>query len=489
MELDSNTEYYYYLQRAKELTGEDKLVWAVRLKALQIADLFDDGLYLVNMDGIITDVNNKYCRLTGVKREDCIGRPVQDIAERYFITKSAASLQALSKNERVSVITRAKNTGKDFLVTACPMKADDGSVFEIVTVLRDITMLKQLEVKLHESIKVSEQYKKELNYFRNINAENTKIIGESVAIKNVLNLVNVVSQSDATVLITGETGTGKELLATEIYRNSKRKDGPYVRVNCAAISESLLESELFGYERGAFTGAVKGGKAGLFEVADQGTLLLDEIGELPLSLQPKLLRVLQEGEVLRVGGTNPRKTDVRILATTNRNLLEEMDAGRFRKDLYYRLQVIPVLVPPLRERENDSVLLIDHFLKKFNLKYKKEKRIPTQAYNILKAYQWPGNVRELANIVERLVVVTPGDTISTDNVRAVLDVPMPENQLFENAEASLKDLVNDYERNILEQVLKESGSTHKAAKVLGISQPSVVRKAKAFGIVVSPKTN
>ena len=453
------------------------------INAMLIGDAIDDGVYLINQDGVITDVNQKYCRITGLTREYCIGRPAAEITQEYFLTNETASLQALLQNRKITLITRANKTGKELLVTACPIKTENGRALQIVTVLRDITELKQLEEQLHKSRKMSELYKEELTYLRTVNTEGPEIIGESSVIKNVINLVHIVSRSDATVLISGETGTGKELLASEIYKNSKRKSGPYIKVNCAAFSEALLESELFGYEKGSFTGANKCGKAGLFELADQGTLLLDEIGELPLSLQPKLLRVLQEREILRVGGVKPIKANVRIIASTNRNLLEEVEKGTFRKDLYYRLHVIPVVVPPLRERENDSILLIKYFLQKYNMKYNQKKSFPEQAFDILKKYQWPGNIRELANIVERLVVITPGDVISHDNVRAVLELPVSENHMTENPGAPLKDLLEDYEKNILEKTLKETGSTYKAAEILGLSQPTVARKAKSLGII------
>ena len=453
-----------------------------KITALLIGDAIDDGIYLMNTDGIITDVNHKYCQITGLSKEFCVGKYARELKNKYFVTKEAAAVRALRQKEKVTIITQARETGKELLVTSCPIKADDGSIIQIITVMRDITELKHLEEQLHKSRKMSELYKEELNYLRNVNAEGSEIIGESAVLKNVINLVHIVSRSDATVLISGETGTGKELLASEIYKNSKRKDGPYIKINCAAFSESLLESELFGYEKGSFTGASSTGKVGLFEMADQGTLLLDEIGELPLSLQPKLLRVLQEKEVLRVGGVKPIKTNVRIIASTNRNLLEEVEKGRFRKDLYYRLQVIPIVVPPLRDRENDVLLLIKYFLDKYNLKYNQQKSFPDGAYDILKNYQWPGNVRELANIIERLVVINPGDIISTENVRAVLDIAVTNKNIPVETGTSLKELLNDYEKNILERILKETGSTYKAAKVLGISQPSIARKAKAYGI-------
>ena len=298
----------------------------------------------------------------------------------------------------------------------------------------------------------------------------------------VIKLIENVSKTDATILITGETGVGKEVVARTIFKNSKRANGPYIRVNCAAIPENLLESELFGYEKGSFTGASQNGKLGLFEMANNGTILLDEIGEIPVKLQPKLLRVLQEREIKRIGGTSNIKIDVRVIAATNLNLEDEVKKGNFREDLYYRLNVIPIELPPLRERKEDISLLVYNFLGKFNKAYGKTKDFDITALEILENYSWPGNVRELENSIERLVVIGDEHLITRNTILSVLGQDKFYEASTETIDGTLKEAVDKFERNILEKTLKSCGSTYKAAKILGITQSTVVRKAKALGI-------
>lgn len=272
------------------------------------------------------------------------------------------------------------------------------------------------------------------------------------------------------------------MLTNEIHRLSKRTGEPFIRVNCASIPESLIESELFGYEKGAFTGAVKN-KPGMFELANGGTLLLDEIGELPKALQPKLLRVLQEREIMRVGGTKTIPVDVRLIAATNQDLAAMVRSGEFRQDLYYRLNLIPLRIPPLRERAEDIPLLVQHFLDEFNAKYGKKKRVTDTAMQTLKLYQWPGNIRELENLLERLVIIGDETRITSSQISKILTVP--EQAVSAGAEVSglgLKELMENYERELLQEALSRYGTTYKAARALRTSQPTVARKAKQYGL-------
>jgi transcriptional regulator with PAS, ATPase and Fis domain len=297
---------------------------------------------------------------------------------------------------------------------------------------------------------------------------------------DLMQTVNQVAQFDSAVMITGESGVGKEIVAHQIHLQSPRKDKPYIRINCASIPDNLLESELFGYEEGAFTGAKKGGKMGIFELANGGTLLLDEIAELPLGVQAKLLRVIQENEVTRIGGNKTKKIDVRIITATNRDLNEMASRNEFRKDLYYRLNVVPINVPPLRERREEIPALIEHFLNKFNEKYGLKKQISPQVVDKLINYDWPGNIRELKNIVERAVVTDPGDTIFN------LDIDKLHH--FDSSDQpniDLRELVKKLEKHYIEAYLVKYGSTRKAAAALGISQSTLCRKASMYGI----KTN
>ncbi|MCP4130442.1 MAG: Fis family transcriptional regulator, partial [bacterium] len=309
-------------------------------------------------------------------------------------------------------------------------------------------------------------------------------IGNDENMEKLKCLINQVAPVDTTILISGETGVGKEVVSREIHTRSNRRDYPYIKVNCAAIPASLMESELFGYEKGAFTGADNKRKLGFFELANHGTILLDEIGEIPLPLQSKLLRVLQEKELTRLGDTKPVSIDIRIIAATNKDLLKEVNAGLFRKDLYYRLCVIPMVIPPLRERLSDIHILSNHFLDKFNRKYGMTKKISTGAQDLLKQYDWPGNVRELENIIERLIVISKNDIIDKTGISSVLQLEKIDGiqSILNNPECSLKDSVMILEKHLIEKALNDTGSSYKAAEKLGMNQSTIVRKAQKLGI-------
>jgi transcriptional regulator with PAS, ATPase and Fis domain len=313
-------------------------------------------------------------------------------------------------------------------------------------------------------------------------------MGKSRETAEIVAMIRQVAALDVTVLITGETGVGKEVVANEIYMNSSRSKGPFIKVNCAAIPGNLLEAELFGYEKGAFTGATGTGKLGLFEVADKGTLLLDEIGDMPPELQSKLLRVIQHKEISRIGGTKPIKLDVRILAATNCELSALVRQGRFREDLFYRLNVFPIVIPPLRSRTEDIETLAEHFLNVYNAKYGKAAFIDDAGLAMMKQYSWPGNVRELQNIVERLVIVAgPVAVIGGEQLAPLLNV----NHAYAepaSRETGLREMVANVEKKAIERALTLHGSTRKAARALKVDQSTIVKKAKKLGVAM-PMTN
>ena len=307
------------------------------------------------------------------------------------------------------------------------------------------------------------------------------IVGESAAINKVFSLVERISASDSTVLILGESGTGKELVATALHYQSNRKGKPLIKVNCAALPEGLIESELFGHEKGAFTGAVRR-KPGRFELANGGTIFLDEIGDVPLSTQSKILRVIQERQFERIGGTTTMTVDVRIIAATNRNLEEEVRVGRFREDLYYRLNVIPLLLPPLRERREDIPGLIEFFMEKYRKKLSKNVRLSGETVEALLSYDYPGNVRELENAIERCV------TLSGSNVIGKEDLPdTVANRQQVAGSLLLSDVAADAEKNHILEVLKTTrGGKTSAAKILGISRKTLWEKMNVYGIKSVP---
>jgi DNA-binding NtrC family response regulator len=309
------------------------------------------------------------------------------------------------------------------------------------------------------------------------------IISESNSMKKLMELIKQVADTRVTVMVYGETGTGKELAAKALHNLSTRSEKPFIKVNCAAIPETLLESELFGFEKGAFTGAIAK-KPGKFELADGGSIFLDEIGDIAPSIQAKLLRVIQEKEFERLGGTITIRADVRIIAATNKNLEELVKLGKFRQDLYYRLNVIPIFLPPLRERKEDIGLLINHFLKKSSaITGKPSKMFSEKALSSLLSYSWPGNVRELENIIERCVVVTPGETIDTGNLPVDIS-NYTKNEDSENESVSrLDNIIDNAEKNIILKTLDECGGNRtKASEKLGISRRSLHRKLIKYGI-------
>lgn len=309
------------------------------------------------------------------------------------------------------------------------------------------------------------------------------IIGDSGTMRAVLNVVGRVSRSDAAVLITGESGTGKELVAKGIHFSGKRRDKPFIPINCAAIPESLIEAELFGYKRGSFTGATQDTK-GKFETANEGTLFLDEINQMPLPLQPKLLRVLQEQEIVRIGESTPRKIDVRIIAATNQNLEKMVEQGTFREDLYFRLAVVPVSIPPLRTRREDIPLLINHFFKRAREKHGFENlKMSREVMNALSNYLFPGNVRELENLIERIVVLSDGENLTMQDVPDYITKPL---QIFGNVKFELPAeniSLDEVEREIIRYALAmHNGNQSQTARYLGITRSALIYRLEKYGL-------
>ncbi|MDO9464037.1 MAG: sigma-54 dependent transcriptional regulator [bacterium] len=335
--------------------------------------------------------------------------------------------------------------------------------------------LQQREL-LDENINLKKQLKSEYD-FKNI-------IGNSLPIRDVFDKVRKISHTDATVLLYGETGAGKELFARAIHYNSPRKSNPFISIDCGALTETLLESELFGHVKGAFTGAIEH-KKGLFEAADGGTIFLDEVGVASPQIQTKLLRVLQEHEIKRVGGNKSIKVDVRVIAATNTDLEQQIKDGKFREDLFYRLSVIPIVLPPLRERRDDIPLLVSHFLKKYTRKAgSKSKKILPEVVQILMKYNWPGNIRELENVIERAVILEEGDTISIESLPDKLreqEIEIDEDRLIAEG---LKNTVEQTERNIILKAFKEcAGNQYQTAKKLKVSRQNLQYKLKKYRII------
>ncbi|WCK55705.1 sigma 54-interacting transcriptional regulator [Aneurinibacillus sp. Ricciae_BoGa-3] len=436
-----------------------------------------DGIYVADANGNGVMVNEAYTRITGMQKEELIGKNLKDLVREGIISESV-SLKVLTYNKPLTIIQTVR--GKEVLATGSPVYNQQGQIEYIVTNVRDISELNRLKVELQQSKALTQKYINEIKEFKmkeKMQLLLDGVIAQSEEMIRVLHLIEKVARVDSTVLLLGESGVGKEVIAKLIHRASGRSQGPLIKVNCAAIPHHLLESELFGYEKGAFTGADSRGKPGLFEQAEGGTIFLDEIGDMPLDLQVKLLRVLQELEITRVGGRKSIKVNARVLSATHQSLEEMVAKGTFRQDLYYRLNIVPIKIPPLRERSSDIVPLACFFLNKMNQKYGLEKTFHPETLMFMEQYAWPGNIREMENLIERLAI-----TVDHREIK-ITDLPfsLPETER-DSRKTTLKELLEHVERDMIEQQLAEHKTTRKTAKVLGISQSALVKKIQKLGI-------
>lgn len=475
----------------QEIVDSLRKVFSELADLREIGDYLYDGIYITDGKGKTLYVNKAYTRITGIRADEVVGKYVDDLlAEGVYV--NAVTPEVIRCKKQVNAVGASLKNRTKMLITGIPVLDAKGNVKKVVTIDREITKLLQMKDELEASqkkMKAVEQDKVkrvlEVEHLRKLQL-NSNMIGNSPETQKVMKLIRQVADLDVTVLITGETGSGKEVVSTEIYANSTRKKGPYIKVNCAAIPANLLEAELFGYAKGAFTGAISSGKIGLFELADKGTILLDEIGDMPMELQSKLLRVIQHKEITRIGGTKPITLDVRILAATNCDLKELVKQGRFREDLYYRLHVFPIHIPPLRSRTEDIETLARHFFEIYNSKYAKNTALDKTGYIMLQQYSWPGNIRELQNIIERLVIISePNGTISNEQLGALLNINPAYVAELDAEVMGLKEIVNNIEKKTIAKALAQYGSTRKAAQILKVDQSTIVKKAKRLGIVLN----
>lgn len=439
-----------------------------------------DGLYVTDGNANTLRANKGFERITGVPANQHIGRNMAELVREGWYSRSG-TLLAIERGEAVT-LTQDVSTGKTTLITSNPIYDEEGNVSLVVTNVRDITELNDLQRKLEHMEELSRHYQTELEQLKLQSSKD--IIIRSTKMKEIVNLAIRVAGVDSTVILQGESGVGKEKIAEIIRDNSDRKDKPFIKVNCGAIPENLLESELFGYEAGAFTGAKKEGKPGLLELADEGIILLDEIGELPLSLQVKLLRFLQDKEITRVGGVKPMVVDVRVIAATNQDLNEMMEKKEFREDLFYRLNVVPINIPPLRERKEEIPSLAAYFIQRFDRKYKRNVRLGYGVVDRLLEYNWPGNVRELENLMERLVVMTVSHTVSVEDLPANFGVSETKDGsgITISQIMPLKEAVESTEKQLLEKAFETYKSARKVARELEVDPSTIVRKAAKYGI-------
>ncbi|WP_051534201.1 sigma-54 interaction domain-containing protein [Desulfitibacter alkalitolerans] len=446
---------------------------------ISVLEASSDGILISDSEAKVLYINNAYEETTGLTREKMLGKNLAQLCENGLFNTSA-SLMVLEKKRPVSLIHKYI-TGKNALTTACPVFSERGEIIGVINNTRDISSLIRLRNELIKTKHLVEINNAELKKLRRDLVADIDLIYESQKMKQIIDLLLKASRFDTSILIQGESGTGKEVLAKYIHNSSPRKDGPFIKVNCAAIPSELFESELFGYVSGSFTGATREGKPGLFELANHGTILLDEISELPIEAQSKLLRILQEREVLRVGATQATKLDIRIVAATNKQLKEEIKKGKFREDLFFRLNVFPITIPPLRDRKEDIPALMSYFIHKLNKEHNTIIVFDNEVIDIMINYSWPGNVRELQNLIEYLFIVNQEGYIGIEQ--------LPEHFLAENifadntiVESKLALLMDIFEKKIITFSLKKHTSLRKAAVSLGIDPSTLSRKMKRLKI-------
>lgn len=439
-----------------------------------IMDTLYDGIIAINKEGFITMISKGYAMIFKKKREDIIGKHITEIVEE-------TRLPRVVKTGQAEIAELLKIDSQYLIVSRIPIVKDGEVIGAIAKII--FKSIKDLN-DMHEHINAMKKQLKGLT--NNISALNRTtysfddIVGEGVLIKSAKRFAEKAAWSSSNVLLLGESGTGKELFAHAIHKESRRRNGAFIKVNCGAIPGELLESELFGYEGGSFTGAKKEGKIGKFELADGGTIFLDEIGDMPIYMQVKLLRVLQEKEVEKIGSDGPKKIDVRVIAATNQNLEQLVKEDKFRKDLFYRLNVLTINVPSLKERREDIETIVYHIINKISNKVSKYiEGISNEALEYIKSYSWPGNIRELENILERAITIIENET--------VIDVKHLPSKITEIRECkpvrNLQDILNDTEKEaILNSISAAKGNKSKAAQLLGISRSSLYEKMSKLHI-------
>ncbi|QDR83464.1 sigma-54 interaction domain-containing protein [Sporomusa termitida] len=455
-------------------------------------DNSNDGIIITNGDGIVRAINHAFSLVSGLQENDVLRKSVYELSKQGLLPE--CSMMYAIERKRVESSVVKFSHGKETVVSSKPLFDKQGNIIRVLSNVRDITEIKDLYEKLRSAEAIAKHYQREFNAKITSESSLNLELHRSRIMDDVYELVKKVADTDLPLLMMGESGVGKTALAKYIHSLSERNNtGSFVHINCSAIPEALLESELFGYETGAFTGAKKA-KVGLFEIAKKGTILLDEIGDMSFPLQAKLLNVLQEKKFYRVGGTKMIEADVRVLSATNQNLEQLIAEGKFRPDLYFRLNVIPITIPALRERKEDITPLLAHFLEQSNQMHKRTKVFVPETLEILLNYEWPGNIRELMNVVERLVVLTQEDIIEPRHLPPQLredrkPLVSSAGEIINDAgqgrqEAvtlwspgdSLKGVITNLEGRIIEEAISFYGSVKEAAKSLGVDESTITRK-------------
>lgn len=439
-----------------------------------------DGFYITDGDANTLRINKSYERITGLSRDDLIGKNMKSLVEDHIFDHSV-TLEVLRKKQPITMVQKVTG-GKQLIVTGTPIFSDDGQISVVVTNVRDISELIELRMQLDETRKISSVFYESLQEYHDVDHALQDLVVKSQAMTQVVHKAIKVARVEASVLITGESGVGKSMLAKLIHTMSPRKEHPFVKINCGAIPESLMESELFGYEPGAFTGASAKGKTGLIEAAHKGTVFFDEVAELRPEMQVKLLEIIEEKQFKRVGSTQTESVDVHIVAATNQNLSEYIRKGLFREDLFYRLNVVPISIPPLRERREDIPALADTILEKFNRSKKQKKHFDPVALELLRQYDYPGNVRQLINSIERMIILSDGQSLVPADLPSEIRAYCSFHTDIITEQTPLKVALENYESRLLQKVLDKSKNINHAAKLLKIHPTTLWRKMGKFNL-------
>ena len=439
------------------------------------------GIYITDKAGNTIFLNDESCKTGGLTREEILGKNMRELENLGFVENSV-TLKTIESGTEESIIQSLGDGGKLY-VTGMPLY-NKSDLELVICTERDITETLNLRELLTEQDQKTEKYKNEIEYLKMQNIVLWgNLIAEDDVSRRIAEKAMRIAKLNTTVLLTGESGTGKEVYANFIYQNSTRVGKPFIKINCAAIPENLIESEMFGYAKGAFTGADKNGKIGLFEMANHGTIFLDEIGDIPIHLQSKLLRVIQEKEIMRIGGEKVIDLDIRLIAATNRDLKKEIEQGRFREDLYYRLNVLPIELLPLRGKAKDIRALSRYFVERFNKEYKIQKTMDEDAIEVFQSYDWPGNIRELENIIERLMISFDGNKITKFQVETAIGKRIARTINNDDLEGkTIEELMNNFEKYILEKLLETHKKPSAVARQLCMNKSTLSRKMKKHGI-------
>ncbi|WP_223594865.1 sigma-54 interaction domain-containing protein [Neobacillus bataviensis] len=454
----------------------------VKLELNKIIETSNNNITVTDENGIILRSNPEHWVMYGLEPGSYIGRSVYELEKEGILSPSINAL--VLKEKKIIRIMQHTQSGKVVMSTGYPVFNQEGRLIRVISYSQDQTEIVKLQEQYSQLQSKVAGFQTEVEELREKDASDRPLLFRSTSMQQIFKTLQRVAPTDAAILFLGESGVGKSTLARFIHDQSERQKEPFIEVNCGTIPEALFESEMFGYEPGSFTGAQKSGKQGLIEQADQGTIFLDEIGELPLNMQVKLLKVLQERKFLRIGGKKERQVNFRLITATNQNLKQMVDEGKFRLDLYYRLNVIPIHIPSLKERKDDITILLKHYLELLNAKYNESKKLHTSTYDLLIDYEWPGNVREMENLLERLILTIEDDMILPEHLPFDFKKNMkdPTWVLAKDRieKRNLKEVLEEVEIELLAKAYRECKTTYEMAEYLGLSQPTIIYKLKKF---------